>query len=38
MEEEVEAEAEVEGNVEELGSGWPWRRAVRVGKSVVVYF
>ena len=38
MEEEVEAEAEVEGNVEVLGSGWPQRRAVRGGRSVVVYF
>ena len=38
MEEEVEAEAEVEGNVEELGIGWPQRRAVRGGRSVVVYF
>ena len=28
--EEVEAEV--------LGSGWPWRRAVRAGRSVVVYF
>ena len=34
--EEVEAEAEAE--VEVLGSGWPWRRAVRGGRSVVVYF
>ena len=38
MEEEVEAEAEGEGNVEVLGSGWPRRRAVRGGRSVVVYF
>ena len=29
MEEEVEAEAEVEGNAEVLGSGRPGRRAVR---------
>ena len=34
--EEVEAEAEVEVKV--LGSGWPQRRAVRGGRSVVVYF
>ena len=32
MEEEVEVEAEVEGNVEVLGSGWPGRRAVRGGR------
>ena len=32
MEEEVEAEAEVEGNVEVLGSGRPGRRAVRGGR------
>ena len=32
MEQEVEVEAEV------LGSGWPRRRAVRGGRSVVVYF
>ena len=38
MEGEVEAEAEVEGNVEVLGSGWPQRRAVRGSRSVVVYF
>ena len=38
MEEEVEVEAEVEGNAKELGSGWPRRRAVRGGRSVVVYF
>ena len=36
MEEEVEAEAEVEAEV--LGSGWKRRRAVRGGRSVVVYF
>ena len=36
MEEEVEAEAEVESEV--LGSKWPQRRAVRGGRSVVVYF
>ena len=36
MEQEVEAEAEVEAEV--LGSGWPWRRAVRGSRSVVVYF
>ena len=36
VEAEVEAEAEVE--VEVLGSGWPRRRAVRGGRSVVVYF
>ena len=30
--EEVKVEAEV------LGSGWPQRRAVRGGRSVVVYF
>ena len=36
MEQEVEVEAEVEAEV--LGSGWPWRRAVRGGRSVVVYF
>ena len=36
MEQEVEVEAEVETEV--LGSGWPWRRAVRGGRSVVVYF
>ena len=36
MEQEVEAEAEVEAEV--LGSGWPRRRAVRGGRSVVVYF
>ena len=35
MEQEVEAEAEVEAEV--LGSGWP-RRRVRGGRSVVVYF
>ena len=29
MEEEVEMEVEVEGNVEVLGSGRPGRRAVR---------
>ena len=29
MEEEVEAEAEVEGNVEKLGAGRPRERAVR---------
>ena len=34
--EEVEAEAEVE--VEVLGSGWPRRRAMRGGRSVVGYF
>ena len=34
--EEVEAEAEVQAEV--LGSGWPQRRAVRGGRSVVVYF
>ena len=40
MEEEVEAEAEAEAEVEAevLGSGWPRRRAVRGGRSVVVYF
>ena len=42
MEEEVEAEAEVEVEVEVeaevLGSGWSRRRAVRGGRSVVVYF
>ena len=32
MEEEVEAEAEVEGNAEVLGSGRPWRRVVRGGR------
>ena len=32
MEEEVEAEAEVEGNAEELGIRWPGRRAVRGGR------
>ena len=38
--EEVEAEAEVEAEVEVevLGCGWPRRRAVRGGRSVVVYF
>ena len=36
MEKEVEVEAEVEAEV--LGSGWPQRRAVRGGRSVVVYF
>ena len=36
VEVEVEAEAEVEAEV--LGSRWPWRRAVRGGRSVVVYF
>ena len=36
MEQEVEAEAEVEAEV--LGSGWPGRRAVRGGRSVVGYF
>ena len=36
MEEEVEAEAEMEAEV--LGSGWPKRKAVRGGRSVVVYF
>ena len=36
MEEEVEAEAEVEAKV--LGSEWPQRRAVRGSRSVVVYF
>ena len=36
VEAEVEAEAEAEAEV--LGSGWPWRRAVRGGRSVVVYF
>ena len=36
MEQEVEVEAEVEAEV--LGSGWPGRRAVRGGRSVVVYF
>ena len=36
MEEEIEVE--VEGNVEELGIGWPQRRAVRGSRSVVVYF
>ena len=29
-------EAEVEAEV--LGSGWPWRRAVRGSRSVIVYF
>ena len=42
MEEEVEAEAEAEAEAEVeaevLGSRWPWRRAVRGGRSVVVYF
>ena len=40
MEEEVEVEVEVEAEVEVevLGSGWPQRRAVRGGRSVVVYF
>ena len=32
----MEAEAEVEAEV--LGSGWPRGRAVRCGRSVVVYF
>ena len=32
MEEEVEAEVEVEGNAEVLGSGRPWRGAVRGGR------
>ena len=40
--EEVEVEAEVEAEaevvVEVLGSRWPRRRAVRGGRSVVVYF
>ena len=36
VEAKVEAEAEVEAEV--LGSGWPRRRAVRGGRSVVVYF
>ena len=31
MEEEVEVEAEVEGNAEVLGSGRPGRRVVRGG-------
>ena len=31
-------EEEVEGNAEEMGSGWPRRRAVRSSRSVVVYF
>ena len=37
---EAEAEVEVEAKVEAevLGSGWLWRRAVRGGRSVVVYF
>ena len=40
MEEEAEAEAEVEAEeeAEVLGSGWPQRRAVRGGRSVVIYF
>ena len=29
---------EVEAEVEVLGSRWPRRRAVRGGRSVVVYF
>ena len=33
-----EVDVEVERNAEELGSGWPLRRAVRGGRSVVVYF
>ena len=32
MKEEVEAEVEVEANVEVLGSGRPGRRAVRGGR------
>ena len=38
MEQEVEVEAEAEVEAEVLGSGWPGRRAVRGGRSVVVYF
>ena len=38
MEQEVEVEAEAEVEVEVRGSRWPWRRAVRGGRSVVVYF
>ena len=38
MEQEVEVEAEAEVEAEVLGSGWPWRRAVRGSRSVVVYF
>ena len=38
MEQEVEAEVEAEVEVEVMGSGWPGRRAVRGGRSVVVYF
>ena len=38
VEAEVEAEAEAEVEAEVLGSGWPRRRAVRGGRSVVVYF
>ena len=38
MEEEVEAEAEAEVEAEVLGSRWPQRRAVKGGRSVVVYF
>ena len=32
MEEEVEAEVEVDGDADVLGSGWPGRRAVRGGR------
>ena len=35
---EVESETEVEAEAEVLGSGWPRRRAVRGGRSVVGYF
>ena len=38
MEQEVEVEAEAEVEAEVLGSGWAGRRAVRGGRSVVVYF
>ena len=33
-----EVEAEVEAKAEVLGSRWPRRRAVRGGRSIVVYF
>ena len=38
MEQEVEVEVEAEVEAEVLGSLWPQRRAVRGGRSVVVYF
>ena len=38
MEQEVEVEVEAEVEAEVLGSRWPGRRAVRGGRSVVVYF